>query len=130
MPQRSKRARRASGRRSRADRLVTVVVVLFLVLVIGGAVAVQITAGRRSATVPPTLPQATVASSSAEDIQRISAQEAKQMVDAGQAVLVDVRSAASYQTAHAAGALSFPTGYEAEFFDKLPADKILIFYCT
>ena len=63
----------AFGVKWAADRLVTVAVVSFLVLVIGGAVAMQIAAGRGSAYAPPPLPQATVDPSSAEAIQRSSA---------------------------------------------------------
>lgn len=61
---------------------------------------------------------------------RISAAEAKKAVDAGTAVLVDVRSAQNYQQEHAKGALSVPTNEIATRMSELPKDKQIITYCT
>lgn len=61
---------------------------------------------------------------------RISAADAKKAVDAGKAVLVDVRSAQSYQQEHAKGALSVPTHEIAKRMSELPKDKQIITYCT
>jgi hypothetical protein len=65
---------------------------------------------------------------SAEDVQRISAEEAKALVDSGEAVLYDARSAAAYEASHAAGAVSFPAGDAAARASELPTDKSLVFY--
>lgn len=73
-----------------------------------------------TATARPTL--------GAQDVQRISAVEAKALLDAGQAVLYDVRSAAEYGNRHAAGALSFPDSEADARYAELPADKSLVFY--
>ncbi len=66
-------------------------------------------------------------------VPRIKAADAVQLVKAGQAILVDVRDASSYETMHAKGALhvSFQDIQEGKF-EKLPKDKAkaLIFYCT
>lgn len=62
------------------------------------------------------------------DVQRMTVDEAKALVDAGEAVLYDTRPASSYQANHAAGALSFPELEVASRLGDLPADKALVFY--
>ena len=89
-------------------------------------------------TLPPatfTAPPPTVAPSatslvvrSAADVQRITPAEAKTLLDEGQAVLYDARSAGSYHTQHAAGAVSFPEADVSARFSELPTDLSLIFY--
>jgi hypothetical protein len=65
---------------------------------------------------------------SAEDVQRITAEDAKALVDSGEAVLYDARSVAAYEAAHAAGAISFPASDAAARSGELPAGKSLVFY--
>lgn len=61
---------------------------------------------------------------------RISAADAKKAVDAGKAVLVDVRSAMAFQQEHAKGAIGLPTHEIATRMSELPKDKQIITYCT
>lgn len=61
---------------------------------------------------------------------RISVADAKKAVDAGKAVLVDVRSAVAYQQEHAKGAIHLPTSEVAARMSELPKDKKIITYCT
>ncbi len=70
----------------------------------------------------------TMAIRSAEDVQRITPAEARPLLDSGQAILYDTRSAESYRTQHAAGAISFPEADVAARFNELADDKALIFY--
>ncbi|MBN8658639.1 MAG: rhodanese-like domain-containing protein, partial [Anaerolineae bacterium] len=58
--------------------------------------------------------------------------DAKAAIDSGQAILVDVRSADSYATGHAAGAMSIPLGNFEVNIDKLSLEKDqwIITYCT
>jgi hypothetical protein len=79
---------------------------------------------------PPTVaPSATpLVVRSAADVQRITPAEAKTLLDEGQAVLYDARSAGSYHTQHAAGAVSFPEADVSARFSELPTDQELIFY--
>ncbi len=63
-------------------------------------------------------------------VPRISPQVAKERMDAGQAVLIDVRSKQAYDSQHAAGALSFPEEEIENRLQELPRDKELILYCT
>jgi len=68
---------------------------------------------------------------SADDVQRISPREAKALLDSGEALLYDTRSADAYRSQHAAGAVSFPEPDLPARLDELPSDgRALIFYCT
>ena len=62
---------------------------------------------------------------------RISVEEAKKLIDAGQAVMVDVRGTEAYNASHIKGALDHGIGkIEANDFKGLPKDKRLIVYCS
>lgn len=66
-----------------------------------------------------------------DNIVRIKPAEAIQQVKAGEAILVDVRDAGSYETMHAKGAINVTSQDIADGkLEKLPKDKHLIFYCT
>ncbi len=80
-------------------------------------------------TAQPTAPAPGVLTS-VDQVQRIEPAEAKALMDQGQAVLYDVRSQSSYETKHAAGALSLPYDQVASSAASLPKGKILILYCT
>ena len=62
--------------------------------------------------------------------QRISGDDAKALLDRGEAVLYDVRVSPAYEAKHVAGAISFPEAELDTLVNTLPADKTLIFYCT
>lgn len=66
----------------------------------------------------------------AEGARRISLREAVTLLERGRAVLVDVRSAESYQTAHAAGAIHIPEAEMVNRLADLPIGKMVITYCT
>jgi rhodanese-related sulfurtransferase len=61
-------------------------------------------------------------------VQRITPAEASSLLDGGEAVLYDTRSAGAYDALHAAGALSFPDADAARRLGALTTDKSLIFY--
>jgi rhodanese-related sulfurtransferase len=61
---------------------------------------------------------------------RISVADARKAIDAGKAILVDVRGAESYKQEHAKGAISLPTAEIAARLSELPKDKQIITYCT
>ena len=63
-------------------------------------------------------------------VPRISVGVAKEMADAGEAVLVDVRTKGTFEAARIAGAISFPSEEILERYDELPTDKLIIFYCA
>ena len=92
---------------------------------IAGLVAAVILAGAavaRAAEAPaPTAPP---------DAKRIGAQEAKRLVDAGKALIVDVRSPADYEAERIAGAINIPNWMVVDRLGELPKDKLIIAYCT
>jgi hypothetical protein len=69
-----------------------------------------------------------VAVRSVEDVQRISAADTRELLDMGEAVLIDARSTAAFEAGHAAGAISLPETEVAARFGELPTDKALVFY--
>ena len=71
----------------------------------------------------PTVPDAT-------KIRRVSASEANKAVSSGQAILLDVRSEASYQNLHAAGAINIPLEELESRFQELDPETWIITYCT
>jgi len=91
----------------------------FWVMVLVGLAALLVGCGAGSGTV-----------TDPADVQRIGPEEAKALLDAGEAVLYDTRSAAAYRSQRAAGAISFPEEEAAARFDELPDETALIFYCT
>jgi hypothetical protein len=76
------------------------------------------------ATPPPA-----VATTDAE-IYRMTATELKQRVEAGEAVVVDVRSRVAYANEHARGAVNIPLEEIGMRSAELPTDKWLVTYCT
>ncbi len=61
---------------------------------------------------------------------RITVKEAAALRDAGKAVIVDVRDAASYELGHAAGALNIPLAELPNRLGDLPHDKRVLTYCA
>ncbi len=69
------------------------------------------------------------------DAARITATQAKEMVDAGRAVMVDTRSIEHFMQVHATGAVSAPieeikVDPSVASIKGIPADQELILYCT
>jgi 3-mercaptopyruvate sulfurtransferase SseA len=64
------------------------------------------------------------------DAKRIGAAEAKKLVDAGKAIVIDVRGPADYEAEHIAGAISLPNWLVEDRMGELPKDKLIIAYCT
>jgi hypothetical protein len=63
-------------------------------------------------------------------IPRISAEDLRERVNSGNAVVIDVRDANSYAQGHIAGAISMPFATVEGQLDTLPKGKQLITYCT
>jgi rhodanese-related sulfurtransferase len=63
-------------------------------------------------------------------VPRIGVAEAKAMAESGTAVLVDVRTEATYEGQHIAGAISMPVDQVAKRYGELPSGKLVIFYCA
>lgn len=86
------------------------------------AQAVQIAVPSRVAEVP-------VASSTRED-GRIGAAELAALIASGEAILVDVRSAAEWRSGHAQGAIHIPYSELFERSVELPHEALIALYCT
>ena len=105
-------------------RLGKIISTILVVLLTGcGTVATETGQTERVVPAPPTM-----VVRSADEVQRITPAEAKPLLDGDQAILYDARSADSYRTQRAAGAISFPEADVAARFGELPDDKALVFY--
>ena len=67
---------------------------------------------------------------SGEPYWRISLEEAKAMMDGGNAVVIDVREPDEWASGHVAGAIHIPVDDVGARIDELPADKDLLFICA
>jgi 3-mercaptopyruvate sulfurtransferase SseA len=81
------------------------------------------------AATAPAAPMAAPADPLAE-APRISPADAKKALDAGKAVLIDVRSLDAWQDEHAKGAVNIPVNELYARLGELPKDKQVIAYCT
>lgn len=85
-------------------------------------------------TAPAALPIPTLASAgipaSYEEIQRISPEELKALIEGGaDIVVVDNQPEAGYEMGHIPGAVNFPWAMEIRGPGDLPRDKLLVLYC-
>ena len=81
----------------------------------------------------PQLEEATSAAPLTEaTVPRIAVDEAKAALDAGEAIIVDVRGPDAYATSHAEGAINIPLGnFETDIANiQLEKDQWIITYCT
>jgi len=62
------------------------------------------------------------------EILRVEVDEAKRRLDAGEAIIVDVRSAEAYATSHISGARSIPGRGIGDAASALPRDKEIVLY--
>jgi 3-mercaptopyruvate sulfurtransferase SseA len=73
-------------------------------------------------------PQAPV--THADGVRRITTVELNDLISKGQAVVVDVRTQASYNTGHIKGAKLIPTAEILARANELPRDKTIVTYCS
>lgn len=66
-----------------------------------------------------------------DKMPRIRPEEAKQLVDQGKAVIVDVRGTEAYKLSHVKGSIDYVLSkFESGDFSGLPKGKRIITYCT
>lgn len=63
-----------------------------------------------------------------DDVPRVSATELKRLIDAGGVLVIDVRSAESYQERHIVGAVSMTAEQLEKRFTELPRDRGIVLY--
>ena len=100
------------------------------VLLAAASIAIPAMGGTQPKPGPQTPPAQAAPANPVAEAPRISVADAKKAIDAGKAILVDVRSAMSYQQEHAKGAISRPTHEIATRMSELPKDRQIITYCT
>lgn len=64
------------------------------------------------------------------DVPRISVEDAKKEVDAGNALIVDSRAEAAFKQEHIAGSINIAFGATEDKFSVLPKGKKIIVYCS
>ena len=64
------------------------------------------------------------------EVGRVNPTEAKNAFDKGDAIILDVRSKASYASSHAAGAINIPLEELSKRIDELDPNQWIITYCT
>ncbi len=84
----------------------------------------------------PTVSDSANSPTRADDLRRVTAAEAYELLGAGRAVLADVREPAGYENSHPRGAVSLPHVALQATAGRLPAgvsvpgDALLILYCA
>ncbi len=109
------------------------VVLLLPVLLLAGCYARGQSAPAAGAgpTVPPARGVTATAVSSTAGIPRITVDELAGRLAAGETIIVvDVRSQASYEQQHIAGAISMPEAQVPARAGELPLDRLIVFYCA
>ena len=108
-------------------RFITVALLAFVVA-IGGLVACNSNETILSQT-PKTSasPQQTPP---ADNARRITAAEAHNVWQKGDAVVIDTRPESAYKDEHIKGAISMPTGTVLGRVNELPRNKMIVAYCT
>jgi len=64
------------------------------------------------------------------EVSRISVNETRNKLEAGQIILVDVRSKNSYDNQHIVGAVSIPEEEVGARLSELPVGHEIVLYCT
>lgn len=109
-------------------RFITVALLAFVVA-IGGLVACNsnesiLSQTPKTSASPQQLPPPT------DNARRITAAEAHDVWQKGDAVVIDTRPESAYKDEHIKGSISMPTGTVLARVDELPRKKMIIAYCT
>jgi hypothetical protein len=141
MSKRKRRRRSPSSKRKKGGNssslVIPIVVGVAVVGIIIGAIVLRETQQSTAAALPGSssgaagtaLPLSTNAPPNPA-VPRASLDETRDKMEKGEAVLVDVRSKASYDKAHAAGSISIPEADVYTRLSELPRDKEIVLYCT
>lgn len=65
-----------------------------------------------------------------EPFQRVSVEKAKEILDQGNAAVIDVRNADEWVAGHVEGAIHIPVDEVLNRLDELPREKNLLFICA
>ena len=96
-----------------------------------GAGASRAGAGATSTTTSTTAGATPHPTSTPNDgVRRVTPDEARAMVERGEALIVDVRAKGEYDRGHIKGAVCGPRTEIDKRLAQLPKDKLIIFYCA
>jgi len=103
-----------------------------LLILLGGGLLLIVAALMLANQNPPAAPTTEISSEEEiyPEIQRVSIDETKTALDAGSALVVDVRSAEAYQGSHISGAINIPLEELESRLGELDQAKWIITYCT
>lgn len=110
------------------------IAVLLTLALLAGGVAAQSRKKKRAkqskaATSQPATPKSPEHTHN-DGVWRITPAEAHAALAKGTALMVDVRSDASYKSGHIKGAILIPFGEVKARINKLPRNKLIITYCA
>ena len=129
---RSKSSRKRKGSKDSPSWIIPVVAgVVVAVVLVGVLVSLAIqesTVASESSGSVPTLTALAAQPIPNPGVARIPLEKAVEQVEQGQAVLIDVRSQAAFEKAHAAGAISMPESEIKDRLEELPRDRDLVLY--
>lgn len=83
-----------------------------------------------NAPAPAVNPQQAAANTPGDGVRRITTVELKQLMDNGQALVVDVRGDSSWEIGHIRGSRHIPTEKILAEAENLPKDKTIVTYCS
>ena len=66
----------------------------------------------------------------ADGARRVSVTELKDLLDKGEAFVLDVRNEASYNAGHIRGSKLIPEAEIVNHLDELPRNKMIVTYCS
>ncbi|MBW3564233.1 MAG: hypothetical protein KY459_05875 [Acidobacteria bacterium] len=88
------------------------------------------TAERPLPSSSPAVPNPESAEMTIDDVERVSIEELTDLMNQGQALVVDVRSPQSFIAAHIPGSISIPLTEMSVRMNELPRDRMIVTYCT
>jgi 3-mercaptopyruvate sulfurtransferase SseA len=83
----------------------------------------------KNARTSPVAPAQT-APPNADGVRRVTVAELKDLLAQNQAVVIDVRNEAAYNTGHIRGAKLIPEAEVVSHIGELPKDKLIVTYCS
>ena len=103
-----------------------------LLILLGGGLLLIVAALMLANQNPPAAPTTEISSEEEiyPEIQRVSIDETKTALDAGSALVVDVRSVEAYQGIHISGAINIPLEELEARLGELDQAEWIITYCT
>ena len=104
---------------------------LFAVAIIGlGVLTACNSAEWRDARTLPAASKQAPAPPAADGARRVTVAELKDLIDKNEAVVIDVRNEASYNSGHIKGAKLIPEAEVLNHINELPRNKLIVTYCS